>query len=80
MTAATHGCAVFGRDYLERGELRTKYIKPTNVGSTVRILGRIREREQQANMAVRFVLDVWIEDQQGAKLTDGDAVVEVRSV
>jgi len=66
----------FGRDYLERGELRTKYIKPTNVGITVKILGRIREREARPGGAVRFVLDVWTEDLAGVKLTDGDAVVE----
>ena len=68
----------FGRHYLERGELRTKYIKPTDVGITVRIFGRIRAREQTANGAVRFVLDVWTEDLAGARLTDGDAVVEVQ--
>jgi 3-hydroxybutyryl-CoA dehydratase len=68
----------FGRDYLERGELRTKYIRPTDVGITVKILGRIREREQAANGAVRFVLDVWTEDASGVRLTDGDAVVEIR--
>jgi acyl dehydratase len=67
----------FGRDYLERGELRTKYIKPTDVGIAVRILGRVRSREDKPGGAVRFVLDVWTEDRAGVKLTDGDAVVEV---
>jgi acyl dehydratase len=68
----------FGRDYLERGELRTKYIKTTDVGITLRILGRVRERAAQDDGAVRFVLDVWTEDKAGVKLTDGDAVIEVR--
>lgn len=70
--------ATFGRDYLERGELRTKYIKTTDVGITIRILGKVRERSDQADGSVRFVLDVWTEDTAGVKLTDGDAAVEVR--
>jgi hypothetical protein len=68
----------FGRDYLERGELRTKYIKTTDVGITIKILGRVRERAEQADGSVRFALDVWTENEAGVKLTDGDAVVEVR--
>jgi acyl dehydratase len=70
--------ATFGRHYLERGELRTKYIKPTDVGITLKILGRVRAREEQADGTVRFVLDVWTEDKAGVKLTDGDAVIDVR--
>lgn len=68
----------FGRDYLERGELRTKYIKTTDVGITLRVLGRVRERDEQADGSVRFVVDVWTEDKTGVKLTDGDAVIYVR--
>jgi hypothetical protein len=68
----------FGRHYLERGELRTKYIKTTDVGITIRIFGKIKERIEQAD-GVKFVLDVWTEDLAGVKLTDGDAAVEVRT-
>ncbi len=68
----------FGRDYLERGELRTKYIKTTDVGITLKVLGRVRERDEQADGSIRFVLDVWTEDKTGVKLTDGDAVIYVR--
>jgi acyl dehydratase len=67
----------FGRDYLENGELRTKYIKTTDVGIKLKILAKVRERENKPNGNVRFVLDVWTEDQAGVKLTDGDAAVEV---
>jgi acyl dehydratase len=67
----------FGRDYLERGELRTKYIKTTDVGILIRVFGRVKERSEQPDGAVRFVLDVWTEDKDGVKLTDGDAAVEV---
>jgi acyl dehydratase len=68
----------FGRHYLERGELRTKYIKPTNVGIRLRVLARVRERNEQGDGSVRFVLDVWTEDEAGVRLTDGDAAIEVR--
>ncbi len=68
---------VFGRDYLENGELRTKYIKTTDVGIKLKILGKVTERTETAT-GVRLALDVWTEDQAGVKLTDGDAVVEVR--
>jgi hypothetical protein len=70
--------ATFGRHYLERGDLRTKYIKTTEVGISLKVLGRVRERDEQADGSVRFVLDVWIEDKAGVKLTDGDAVIDVR--
>jgi acyl dehydratase len=69
--------ATFGRDYLENGELRTKYIKTTDVGIRLKVLGRVREREEKAGGAVRFGIDVWTEDEAGTRLTDGDAVVEV---
>ena len=68
----------FGRDYLENGELRTKYIKTTDVGITLKIFAKVRERTPLPGGELRFVLDVWTEDGAGVKLTDGDAVVTVR--
>lgn len=67
----------FGMDYLERGELRTKFIKPVILGVTLRVRGRIKEAVPQQNGNVRYVVDVWCEDTQGTKLVDGDATVEV---
>lgn len=67
----------FGMDYLERGELRTKYIKPTNVGVELHVKGRIKEATRQQNGNTLYTIDVWCEDQQGTKLVDGDAKVEV---
>jgi len=67
----------FGMDYLERGELRTKFIKPVILGVCLRVRGRIREAARQQNGNVRYVVDVWCEDAQGTKLVDGDATVEV---
>lgn len=67
----------FGMDYLERGELRTKYVKPTNVGVTLHVKGRIKEATGQPNGNTLYNIDVWCEDQQGTKLVDGDAKIEV---
>lgn len=67
----------FDIDYLERGELRTKYIKPTNVGIELHVRGRIKEATKQQNGNTLYTVDVWCEDEQGTKLVDGDAKVEV---
>jgi 3-hydroxybutyryl-CoA dehydratase len=67
----------FGMDYLERGELRTKYIKPVNLGVQLHVRGRIEEATKQPNGSVLYTIDVWCEDEHGTKLVDGDARVEV---
>ena len=67
----------FGIDYLERGELRTKYIKPVNLGVLLHVRGRIKEATTQPNGNTLYTIDVWCEDQQGTKLIDGDAKVDV---
>ncbi len=41
----------FGRDYLERGELRTKYIKTTDVGITIRIFGKVYRADRAGGSA-----------------------------
>jgi 3-hydroxybutyryl-CoA dehydratase len=68
---------VFGLHYLERGELRTKYIKPTNLGVELHVRGRIKEATRQPNGNTLYAIDVWCEDEHGTKLVDGDAKVEV---
>ena len=67
----------FGMDYLERGELRTKFIKPVFLGQTVSVRGRVRAVEAGKGGGKAYVLDVWCEDENGVKVTDGDARVEV---
>ncbi len=67
----------FGMDYLERGELRTKYIKPIYIGTLISTHARVRSTELLDGGAIRYVLDVWCEDDKGVKLTVGDAKVEV---
>ena len=67
----------FGIDYLERGELRTKYIKPVNLGVELQVRGRIREVARQSGGDTLYAIDVWCEDASGTKLVDGDAKVAV---
>jgi 3-hydroxybutyryl-CoA dehydratase len=79
---ATNWCsemliAQFGLDYIERGELRTKYIKPVNLGVRLHVRGRVREATTLATGGIRYKLDIWCEDAQGTKLVDGDATVTV---
>lgn len=69
----------FGLDYIERGELRTRFIKPTLLGVTVNVRGRVTAADPQPGGAVVYKLDVWCEDETGLKLTVGDAKVEVRT-
>ena len=64
-------------DYLERGELRTKYIKPVELGVELHVRGRIKEVAPQKDGTTQYVIDVWCEDERGKKLVDGDARVRV---
>jgi len=68
----------FGLDYIERGELRTRFIKPTFLGVMVSVRGRVTAADPQPGGTVVYKLDVWCEDETGLKLTVGDAKVEVR--
>ena len=67
----------FGVDYLERGQLRTKFIKPIFEDEVIATRGKVVGVEKLANGAVRYSLEVWCEDKDGVKRTDGDAQVEV---
>jgi 3-hydroxybutyryl-CoA dehydratase len=67
----------FGMDYVERGELRTRFIKPTFLGVTVCVRGKVTAAVRRQNGALVYALDVWCEDENGLKLTVGDAKVEV---
>ena len=67
----------FGMDYIERGDLRTKYINPIYIGTPVTPRARVRSAEPLESGAIRYVLDVWCDDVKGVKLTVGDAKVEV---
>jgi 3-hydroxybutyryl-CoA dehydratase len=79
---ATNWCsemliANFGLDYIERGELRTKYIKPVNLGVQLHVKGRVLEANALPDGGTSYVLDIWCEDAAGTKLVDGGAKVTV---
>jgi hypothetical protein len=67
----------FGLAYVERGELRTKFIKPVPLGMTVVCRGRVQLVERLAGGALAYTLDVWCEDEHGTKVVDGHARVEL---
>ncbi len=64
----------FGIHYVARGDLRTKYIKPTYLGDRIAITARIIAIETDG-ARTRYSLDIWCENQDGVKVTDGDAVI-----
>lgn len=66
----------FGMDYLERGQLRTKFIKPVYLDVIVHTKAKVLSIEPGKGGKV-YKLDVWCEDENGLKVVDGDATVEV---
>ncbi len=69
--------AQFGMDYIGHGELRTKFIKPVYENVLITPRARVQSVERLESGAVVYSLEVWCEDQDGVKLTVGDAKVEV---
>lgn len=67
----------FGVHYLQRGELRTKFIKPVNLGVRLHVRSRVKEIGKGEKGGALYTLDVWCEDQNGTKLVDGGARIEV---
>lgn len=69
----------FGHHYLERGELRAKFIKPIFAGMVVTMRGRVDSIEELGNGNRSFMLTVWCEDDEGVMRTEGNARVVVGS-
>jgi len=67
----------FGIDYVEHGELRTKFIKPVLLDTVISVKARVLAIEP-SDEGKLYSLDVWCEDAAGVKLVDGDAKVLVR--
>jgi acyl dehydratase len=65
----------FGPSFLKRGELSTKYVKPTFEDQKVRTCARVREASPAEGDVTRYDLDVWCEDDAGTVLTAGAAAV-----
>jgi len=70
---------LFGLDYFETGELRTKFIKPVVMGVELHVRGRIRKATPQSGGGTEYDVEIWCEDQNGLKLVDGDAKVTAKS-
>jgi acyl dehydratase len=66
----------FGHHYLERGALRTKYIKITPVCEPITCKLQVTAIEA-VPQGVKYTMDVWSENSRGQKLTVGDASVVV---
>jgi 3-hydroxybutyryl-CoA dehydratase len=67
----------FGMDYIERGSLRTKYIKPIYLNDTVYVKARVLSVDRRENGDVAYRLDVWCETDANVKVVDGDAAIVV---
>jgi acyl dehydratase len=68
----------FGIDYLERGTLRTKFIRPVYLDIPVKVRAKVLESTPTKG-GTRLKLEVWCEDPSGARLVDGDSTIEVRA-
>ncbi len=67
----------FGTDYIEHGDLRTKFIKPIYLNVAVRPRGKVTSIEKHESGGTEYTMDIWVEDDKGNKLVDGDARVVV---
>lgn len=66
----------FGRDYLESGELRTKFIRPLFIGRQVVVSLKVTGRQEVDN-GVRYEFDVSCVDDQGVRTVEGYAALTV---
>ncbi len=64
----------FGLHYIARGDLRTKYIKPTYMDDRITVRAKVLAIDHQGG-TTRYTLDVWCDNQDGVKVTDGAAVI-----
>ena len=65
----------FGRDFAERGRLRTKYVKTIVENQVVVTCARVKFVEKTGAGETLYHLDVWCEDDAREKLTVGEALV-----
>ena len=65
----------FGLDYVGAGDLRTKYIRPTYMDESVTVRAKVLSITPESSGGQRYELDVWCENQDGVKVTDGHATI-----
>jgi hypothetical protein len=66
----------FGMDFVHSGELFNKYIKPVPINSLVVVKGKVTAIAPHAK-GKHVSLDIWCENDEGTKMTDGRASVVV---
>jgi 3-hydroxybutyryl-CoA dehydratase len=69
---------VFGDDAAKKGRLRTKYIAPIYEDHVVIACAKVTSVLDNAEGETVYDVEVWCEDDQGKKLTVGDAVIHKR--
>ena len=63
---------LFGEEWLSGGSMTAKFISIVGVDSVIRAKGLVRARSEESER-VRVELDVWCENQEGAKVLVGTA-------
>jgi len=61
-----------GSGFVKGGAMSVSFIKPVYVGDTLTVRGRIKSREREGQ-ATRVTVEVWCENQDGAKTMVGTA-------
>ena len=64
--------AFFGRGWLAGGKLDVTLVKPIYAGDAVTVHGRVIDRLPETE-ATRVVLEIWLENQAGERVTAGTA-------
>jgi hypothetical protein len=66
----------FGRHYFKNSRFNCKYIASTYANEVITTYGVVREKTP-TTAGVRFLVDVWADNQEGEKKTVGTVEVEV---
>ncbi len=65
----------FDETFLDRGALRTKYIRPVYEDQPIAVCAQVAELRNEADGGFACILDVWCEDDTGQTVTAGKATV-----
>jgi acyl dehydratase len=65
----------FGRDFAEKGKLRTRYVRPIYEDEVITSCARVRAIERPTADDTAYHLEVWCETDGAVKVTVGEAVV-----
>lgn len=66
----------FGRYVWEGSRIQCKYIRPILAGDTITTGGVIQER-RETDGKVQFTVEVWAQNQEGTRVTVGQAEVDI---